>query len=739
MSLESKEKTSSLPPVDPQVINSALNELHLDDDDLDTTDTNPTTVSNTNSGRNHANNNGPRSDVGIIKSTNANISSDVANGISQSPPFNPLPQNGLHMFPPPHHHQVMGMNFVPYSQMMPMPPPHGFPGVNSPNNVGDPLWQDTGLAQNPAAADVAATDDTEKNVSSFRRQTFHAISQNDLIAISGTTENITATGNPEEIQTRTQSISLDNEFAATTAAQAVAGTTGTVETVEGQDTKNGQPNSSNPFPAAAYPYGGPLMQPNSVISGHHTPIPSPFPGAYGFTSPFQSFSPIVHPHSPIPMHHHQMQFPQNPHQLNDPSVEPKATNDENDDKLVSKQNSSTPPPWMYGNPPFGHMVPHPHGVHHPHHLMNRNNKFHNGNKNSYGRNKNGNRNGYNGYHQRKMEDSLIYSNATLDQFIGEIYSLCKDQHGCRFLQKQLDVMGENAANAIFNETKEHTVELMTDSFGNYLIQKLLERVTVEQRLEIAQISAPYFVDIALNPHGTRALQKLVECVGTEEEAQLVVDSLQPSIVELSKDLNGNHVVQKCLQKLDPTYFQFIFDAASQDCVDIATQRHGCCVLQRCLDHGNKDQRRGLCEMLLSNIDQLSIDPFGNYVVQYVITKESEEKAFDYSYKIVEVLKPKVKDLSLHKFGSNVVEKILKTPALSEPLILELLKNNDESEIQMLLNDSYGNYVLQTALDVSHSTNPSLYKRLSDIVSPLLVGPIRNTPHGRRIINKLNMT
>lgn len=359
---------------------------------------------------------------------------------------------------------------------------------------------------------------------------------------------------------------------------------------------------------------------------------------------------------------------------------------------------------------------------------------HNKNGNQYYQN-NGNDNAS---RQRKMEDAARYADATLDQFIGNIHSLCKDQHGCRFLQKQLDILGSEAADSIFEETKNHTVELMTDSFGNYLIQKLLERVTVEQRITLAKIAAPHFVYIASNPHGTRALQKLVECIGSKEEANIIIGSLKGSVVELSKDLNGNHIVQKCLQKLQPNDVQFIFDAASEHCTEIATHRHGCCVLQRCLDHGDEVQRQRLCDKLLSNIDHLTLDPFGNYVVQYIITKESESGNNYFTLKIVQALKSKVTELSLHKFGSNVIEKILRTPAVSDDLITELLSSRAEADIQALLNDGYGNYVLQTMLDVTHQNNHYLHESLVEIVRPLLVGPIRNTPHGRRIMGILRM-
>ena len=46
---------------------------------------------------------------------------------------------------------------------------------------------------------------------------------------------------------------------------------------------------------------------------------------------------------------------------------------------------------------------------------------------------------------------------------------------------------------------------------------------------------------------TRAVQKLIESLRAREEIQLVVAALRPGFLELIKDPNGNHVVQKCLQ------------------------------------------------------------------------------------------------------------------------------------------------------------------------------------------------
>ena len=49
----------------------------------------------------------------------------------------------------------------------------------------------------------------------------------------------------------------------------------------------------------------------------------------------------------------------------------------------------------------------------------------------------------------------------LETVRGEILSLCKDQHGCRYLQKKLEERSPDNVQLIFLETCQHVVELMT--------------------------------------------------------------------------------------------------------------------------------------------------------------------------------------------------------------------------------------------------------------------------------------
>ena len=80
---------------------------------------------------------------------------------------------------------------------------------------------------------------------------------------------------------------------------------------------------------------------------------------------------------------------------------------------------------------------------------------------------------------------------------------------------------------------------LTDQFGDYLVQKLLEVCTEDQRMQILHAvtkEAGELVNISLNTHGTRAVQKLIEIIETPREVSMVVSSLKAWCCDSHKGL-----------------------------------------------------------------------------------------------------------------------------------------------------------------------------------------------------------
>ncbi|KAG5925523.1 hypothetical protein E4U42_004198 [Claviceps africana] len=331
--------------------------------------------------------------------------------------------------------------------------------------------------------------------------------------------------------------------------------------------------------------------------------------------------------------------------------------------------------------------------------------------------------------RRQLDNEAMsrYQNMPLNSFRGQIYELCKDQHGCRYLQKKLEERNADQVHMIWLETNQHVMELMTDPFGNYLCQKLLEFCNDEERTALIQNASVDMVRIALNQHGTRALQKMIEYVSTPQQVHLIIKALRLRVVELIQDLNGNHVIQKCLNKLTSHDAQFIFDAVGERCIEVGTHRHGCCVLQRCIDHAYGEQKPKLIKRITEHARILVQDPFGNYVVQYIL--DLSEPSF--TEPLVATFQGCIVQLSRHKFSSNVIEKCLRcSQAQSKDMIVEELLAPQEME--RLLRDSFANYVVQTALEFA---TPQQKHRLVEAIRPFLP-QIRTTPYGRRIQAKV---
>ncbi|TPX33393.1 hypothetical protein SmJEL517_g03742 [Synchytrium microbalum] len=138
--------------------------------------------------------------------------------------------------------------------------------------------------------------------------------------------------------------------------------------------------------------------------------------------------------------------------------------------------------------------------------------------------------------RRRMpfEEANRFMGIPLEELVGAIYAISRDQHGCRYLQTKLEEHNEKNLNLIFAEIYSHIGELMTDAFANYLCQKIFHFCSDEQRTVIVDAIAPDLVRISMNSHGTRAVQKLLDVLSSPEQIRKVVLALSTNVVALMK-------------------------------------------------------------------------------------------------------------------------------------------------------------------------------------------------------------
>jgi len=298
-----------------------------------------------------------------------------------------------------------------------------------------------------------------------------------------------------------------------------------------------------------------------------------------------------------------------------------------------------------------------------------------------------------------QEDREILTNA---------YEMAKDQMGCRVLQRKLEASNEFVLGSVFSQTLLHFPELMVHPFGNYLCQKMIEICSEAQVKMILDLVAPQLLELSLDPHGTRVVQKVIEVFGQSPCIRVVITSLNPHTSRLITDLNGNHVIQRFLHACTPAFNQFIFDAICLNIIEVATNRHGCCVLQRCVDSASEFQREALVSCIVDNAVTLVQDAYGNYAVQYVLDLNIPAV----NARLGRIFTQQIVALSEQKFSSNVIEKCLQQnqPDVQEEMIKEIAKPRNLSE---MIIGQYANYVVQRALTLA---TPRLEKDLLTVTS-----------------------
>jgi len=304
-----------------------------------------------------------------------------------------------------------------------------------------------------------------------------------------------------------------------------------------------------------------------------------------------------------------------------------------------------------------------------------------------------------------------------EKYLDHIGSLGRCQVSCRMLQTHLECSDARLFDRIVTALMKmgpaltdtvdpfsEFVHLMMDPFGNYLCQKVMERSTSMHLVLIQKSIAPHVLVICLNSHGSRAMQKFIDiavrslpktslwdlCAGFHEH---VVATLVCNKV-------GNHVISRFL-KLLPESCSFITNALHKHVSVVSRNRYGCCVLQRTMDSCKPDQRHVLCSAICDIALPLIQDTYGNYVVQYVVSKENPTLEKSYCELVCDQIMDHIVSLATQKFSSNVIERCLQ--GASDAKRCQMIQEISRPEsLSTLLKDAFGNYVVQIALNVAHN-------------------------------------
>lgn len=224
---------------------------------------------------------------------------------------------------------------------------------------------------------------------------------------------------------------------------------------------------------------------------------------------------------------------------------------------------------------------------------------------------------------------------TLFQIQGHVVDFCQDQNGSRFIQQRLEMGDLGEQQVIVKEVLPAIRRLRNDVFGNYVVQKLLDFGTSPVKSEICRTLEGEMLQLSLQMYGCRVVQKALETLD-ESDIPRLLNELHYNVLSCIHDQNGNHVIQKCIEVMH---------------VKASKLRNG-------------RDLKGAQYMM----DQIE------FIIQDVLNNTTT--------------------LAVHAYGCRVLQRILEHCEAEKK---ELVLNEIKKSHKRLLDDQYGNYVIQHVL------------------------------------------
>eukprot|EP00978_Attheya_sp_CCMP212_P031490 scaffold119195_cov50-Attheya_sp.AAC.2 len=269
-------------------------------------------------------------------------------------------------------------------------------------------------------------------------------------------------------------------------------------------------------------------------------------------------------------------------------------------------------------------------------------------KGTKGRRAGGGGGGRRGDPKHSLTDSGPISSSLLDQFKaaknriwtmtdikGHIVEFCQDQNGSRFIQQRLEVANTPEKTMVMNEVLPAVRRLRNDVFGNYVVQKLIEHGTKSMQDELRETLKGELLPLSLQMYGCRVVQKAFETL-PDEDLTALLKEFHHNVISCIHDQNGNHVMQKCIE---------VMSSKAKAAHDAGDKKKAKAL---------RDEIQFIVDDVLDNVASLSCHPYGCRVLQRILEHTAEPQ---------------------------------KTRALDEI-------NNCH---RLLLDDQYGNYVIQHVL------------------------------------------
>eukprot|EP01017_Pseudomicrothorax_dubius_P044422 TRINITY_DN7503_c0_g1_i11.p1 TRINITY_DN7503_c0_g1~~TRINITY_DN7503_c0_g1_i11.p1 ORF type:complete len:221 (+),score=51.06 TRINITY_DN7503_c0_g1_i11:42-704(+) len=173
-----------------------------------------------------------------------------------------------------------------------------------------------------------------------------------------------------------------------------------------------------------------------------------------------------------------------------------------------------------------------------------------------------------------------------------------------------------------------------DQNGNHVIQKIFETVGIEELDFIIKDVEAELDDLAADPCGCRVIQKILEHSKPDSpKLSMIYHKLMFSIKDLCVSPFGNYIIQHILDKGPQTERETLLNYIRDNFVALSMNKFASNVTEKSMIHGTIEFKKEVLQVIVkppeSNREPIPLfhlikNEFGNYVVQRLIQHGDKE-------------------------------------------------------------------------------------------------------------------
>lgn len=217
----------------------------------------------------------------------------------------------------------------------------------------------------------------------------------------------------------------------------------------------------------------------------------------------------------------------------------------------------------------------------------------------------------------------------------------------------------------------------------------------QQRLQILKQLRPNLLQIASDKKGTHSMQCMIDMINMPEEEDEIQQGVSQFITQMAFDQNANHVLQKVISCFKEEKVGFIYEPIMKQFIELSMDQNGLCVVKKLIIKITDEAKiKEIQTLLTEHAVKLVQNPYGNYAVQQAIETWDIKHCEPFFLKLEDHLM----QLSVQKFSSNVIEKILEKAAFST-IERYMRKLCNLEAMKSLIKNIYGYYVIHKLITI----------------------------------------